>query len=1717
MDFGEQKPAEHVDIKLEMLMPRVIVPAEEKVENQPDRPEAVQLQVSKLVVTNGRTEDGMTRADLLSTLDQYVRAGLFSSSEFPNREGQHSVKEEIIPPVLYQHADGSDDPYADGAIKTLLRHVESDNAAANQLSPPSEPVDLPAHSLNCNSLKRLASQDVWSVQAEQLWLEFLGAPTNKNRPVPFVEALPLTFWLSLDQNHTGKSQNEGKVNGIKGKDHENTSYNQFTGGSEGSGQENGRNNLQPVTFRVGGESPAEHRRADDRDQYTIQQHQSHHLMSSSPMMPVLGTSPPFSGSPVREDRTGSDITRDESAGHSHRTYSRDRVSARESRGNGKPQYNSLDRRQQEIENNGPYSEERERSSKTGHGATNGSNHSRKDQFGHYRYEDDDPREGRTGQSEREYSSQGNQRTRSQQRPARRDGSAQGNVEGRQRFQQHLEDGDPSHVRGRESTTREHAHSTSREHHRSRRDETSSSLQRQDSRSSSSPPRQSDGTRERRGRERKLRHSSSSSSEKRDPDTSSTWTVGSRGRSSSGLESRSNAEGQVSSYSAHGVDELQMKNEKRASLEDHFPSSDKRYFQGRDLDLSSIQKQEAHRGSSRGRHGSDSPDWSSPGGQARQRDRHLQRSSSRDSRGSRENPKEIPRRSPRTDSAKRSMSRDSPAGRRLIREPSRDSSDGRYESSDQQIKPVNKSRKNVGHQGRTSAPHSGEEDNDTGGGSSWGEDDGNGGRRAGRRSGGAARQHRSQSRGSERGEPGSSSGHRYPFPGRGENPVDISRPRCMTEEVDDGETRRGPNHRNSGSHCDKDTYDQGRDLLSNTDARMDGIRDAHGGSLGQPLRERNDAVESQQAPWHSQARLERENKEGDFRGGWGGHQEVTSSCWSQRHQRPPPDGCKSSQSQEDEEEEDARWPATQLGKNSTCTVNYDQKICALVKVGSKLRIQLNHFQFVFLLRLAESFAAFQNDLSADLLSLASTSSSPPPPSSVQPVTINSSRTCTTTTTSSSLPANPAVKSSLAQEPSSLTIIPVVLKELEFAVVCPYQMHQRTFSDDFSILSPFLQGVSSGQDAVFGEDGDTGSTSCFPQFVDSISKASKYKERETSLKPFQHSISFKSQSANFLESTPKLAPPPEGHQLARSFMNPAPHTGSAQQTSVNMPVPVMNAGVNPSPFSFENLRKEPGDPMSQSLNSKDSGIGIDRKSNSRGGQGRGASRGATNSSKGSTSDMKKAFTSAFSSFTDKLKNKMDGTESDDLETMSIRTDTSDDDFEHLSLDDFGEEVPAFLPHDPPPTDTGSVNDNYSDLGDPGDSVSMYAESSTTKGKEMVYVVLFKLDHTEICLESCENKTQARVQLAKLNTVQLGNISYDDFQTRFSSPKGYLQEDVSDSTPAKYPVRLRLDSITPDRGSTAAPEASDHLTILAEDLSLQFKMSGLDCLSSFAEDEKISADTIPMSLDVRNLLLVLEEDRPSANVNSPGSLPTNLHIQQISVERGKDGIFYIAGYSGNSIDPKRPASHMRNPPSSTSTASAASSKKPVMVNAVTSPVTSPDGTMALLMASQNEAVLLRRQLEEVRRANRLYEHQLLQWRDTMAAPGGRNPFTGRVSTGAGGGAGGAGSGGGSIKKRSSFTVDSLSSSPASLSGSQQDCSITGGGSSTVVAAVRPGLGEEIDPARDELERENLQLQQRMAQLEEDLLTVSKEKESLLQTLQLLQDELLASERRQRAKGKT
>lgn len=41
------------------------------------------------------------------------------------------------------------------------------------------------------------ARDVWSVSLEPVWAEFVGAPACP-RPVPLLDAFPLTLWLTAD-------------------------------------------------------------------------------------------------------------------------------------------------------------------------------------------------------------------------------------------------------------------------------------------------------------------------------------------------------------------------------------------------------------------------------------------------------------------------------------------------------------------------------------------------------------------------------------------------------------------------------------------------------------------------------------------------------------------------------------------------------------------------------------------------------------------------------------------------------------------------------------------------------------------------------------------------------------------------------------------------------------------------------------------------------------------------------------------------------------------------------------------------------------------------------------------------------------------------------------------------------------------------------------------------------------------------------------------------------------------------------------------------------------------------------------------------------------------------------------------------------------------------------------------------------------------------------
>lgn len=80
----------YMDVKMEAIMPRVIIESAIDAPNQRDRPKLMQIQVSRFALTNIR-ETGSSRADLANALHSLQEGSLVFASEFPSKPDDMSV------------------------------------------------------------------------------------------------------------------------------------------------------------------------------------------------------------------------------------------------------------------------------------------------------------------------------------------------------------------------------------------------------------------------------------------------------------------------------------------------------------------------------------------------------------------------------------------------------------------------------------------------------------------------------------------------------------------------------------------------------------------------------------------------------------------------------------------------------------------------------------------------------------------------------------------------------------------------------------------------------------------------------------------------------------------------------------------------------------------------------------------------------------------------------------------------------------------------------------------------------------------------------------------------------------------------------------------------------------------------------------------------------------------------------------------------------------------------------------------------------------------------------------------------------------------------------------------------------------------------------------------------------------------------------------------
>lgn len=171
----------YMDVKVEAIMPRVVMEAAVDSPSQKDRPKTMQIQVSRFALTNIR-EMGSSRADLAQALHSLQEGSLVFGSGFPSVDGDMC----IVTDRILAHVAASD-----------VSMMSPGDAAMGQQLP---------RSASTQYLSRyvmwLEPRDVWCIKLDPVWVDFLGARSlGPNKSIPFVDAVPITLWL-----HSGSAQ-----------------------------------------------------------------------------------------------------------------------------------------------------------------------------------------------------------------------------------------------------------------------------------------------------------------------------------------------------------------------------------------------------------------------------------------------------------------------------------------------------------------------------------------------------------------------------------------------------------------------------------------------------------------------------------------------------------------------------------------------------------------------------------------------------------------------------------------------------------------------------------------------------------------------------------------------------------------------------------------------------------------------------------------------------------------------------------------------------------------------------------------------------------------------------------------------------------------------------------------------------------------------------------------------------------------------------------------------------------------------------------------------------------------------------------------------------------------------------------------------------------------------------------------------------------------------
>ncbi|XP_031701332.1 UHRF1-binding protein 1 isoform X1 [Anarrhichthys ocellatus] len=195
-----------------------------------------------------------------------------------------------------------------------------------------------------------------------------------------------------------------------------------------------------------------------------------------------------------------------------------------------------------------------------------------------------------------------------------------------------------------------------------------------------------------------------------------------------------------------------------------------------------------------------------------------------------------------------------------------------------------------------------------------------------------------------------------------------------------------------------------------------------------------------------------------------------------------------------------------------------------------------------------------------------------------------------------------------------------------------------------------------------------------------------------------------------------------------------------------------------------------------------------------------------------------------------------------------------------------------------------------GSSADLSSSLSQSIEDMSQDMSSVLLLILSGTACTMDVKGEDQVVAVEAQNLSPVQMGNIRVSDLLAGLiQAPGGPVPKQHGQGIRGSPVVCMRAEMGPSAARHSAVAESSGFLDIRVQDCQAQLLTSTVTNIGPFLEDE-FSADGQPMKIHISNITITMKDDSPKIYPTAPQPVPASFIVDQLLLERGDDGIMRL-----------------------------------------------------------------------------------------------------------------------------------------------------------------------------------------------------------------------------------